>query len=167
MTFVSQLEPKTIFDSLSDVKWVNAIHDELNQFTRYDVWILIPRTKEINVIGSKWVFKNKMDGQCITVRNKSRLVAQGYNQEEWIDYDETYAPVARLEAARLLLVYACLCGFKWFQMDVKSIFLNGFTNEEAYIHNPKFWRPQVSWTCEQTKKGIVWTKASSKAMVAN
>jgi len=82
MTFVSQLEPKTIFDSLSDVKWVNAIHDELNQFTRYDVWILIPRTKEINVIGSKWVFKNKMDGQCITVRNKSRLVAQGYNQEE-------------------------------------------------------------------------------------
>ena len=77
------------------------------------------------MIGIKWVFRNKMDEQGMIVRNKARLVAKGYNQEG-IDYDETYAPVARIEAVRLLLAYACLSGFKLFQMDVKSAFLNGF-----------------------------------------
>jgi len=90
----------------------------------------------MNVIGTKWVFRNKMDEQGIIVRNKARLVAKGYNQEEGIDYDETYAPVARIEAVRLLLAYACLYGFKLFQMDVKSAFLNGFINEEVYVTQP-------------------------------
>jgi len=76
------------------------------------------------------------DEEGIIVRNKARLVAKGYNQEEGIDYDETYAPVARLEVVRLLLAYACLNGFKLFQMDVKSDFLNGFINEEVYVSEP-------------------------------
>ena len=101
------------------------MQEELNQFTRNDVWRLVPRISEMNVIDTKWVFRNKMDEQGIIVRNKARLVAKGYNQEG-IDYDETYAPVARIEAVRLLLAYACLSGFKLFQMDVKSAFLNGF-----------------------------------------
>ena len=77
-----------------------------------------------------------MDEQGIIVRNKARLMAKGYNQEEGIDYDETYAPVARIEAVRLLLANACLSGFKLFQMDVKSAFLNGFINEEVYVTQP-------------------------------
>ena len=78
----------------------------------------------MNIIGTKWVFKNKMNDQGVITRNKARLVAKGYNQEEGIDYEETYAPVARLEAVRLLLAFSCMIGFKLHQMDVKSAFLN-------------------------------------------
>jgi len=90
----------------------------------------------MNVIGTKWVFRNKMDENGNIVRNKGRLVAKGYNQEEGIDFDETCAPIARLEVVRLLFAYACLCNFKLFQMDVKSVFLNGFLNEEVYVSQP-------------------------------
>ncbi|GJU89640.1 retrovirus-related pol polyprotein from transposon TNT 1-94, partial [Tanacetum coccineum] len=79
---------------------------------------------------NKWVFRNKFDENGVVSRNKARLVAQGYNQQEGIDYAETYAPVARLESIRILLAYACALDFKLFQMDVKSSFLNGFINEE-------------------------------------
>jgi len=82
----------------------------------------------MNIIGTKWVFRNKLD--------KARLVAKGHNQEEGIDYDETFAPVARLEAVRLLLAFACMSGFKLFQMDVKSVFLDGTINEEVYVSQP-------------------------------
>ncbi|GJW70244.1 retrovirus-related pol polyprotein from transposon TNT 1-94 [Tanacetum coccineum] len=84
----------------------------------------------------KWVFRNKLDENGVVSRNKARLVAQGYNQQEGIDYDETYAPVARLEAIRILLAYACALDFKLFQMDVKSAFLNGFINKEVYVAQP-------------------------------
>jgi len=90
----------------------------------------------MNVIGTKWVFKNKLDEQGVTVRNKARLIAKGYNQEEGIDYGETYALVARLEAVRLLLPYACMNGFKLYQMDVKNAFLNGYIDEEVYVSQP-------------------------------
>jgi len=90
----------------------------------------------MNVIGTKWVFRNKKNEQGIIVRNNARLVEKGYNQEERIDYEETYALVARLEAVRLLLVFACFCGFKLFQIDVKNAFLNGLINEEVYVIQP-------------------------------
>jgi len=90
----------------------------------------------MNIIGTKWVFRNKMDEHGMITRNKARLVAKGYNQEEGIDYDETYAPVARLEVVRLLLAFSCIKGFKLFQMDVKSAFLNGYINEEVFVSQP-------------------------------
>ncbi|GJY61638.1 retrovirus-related pol polyprotein from transposon TNT 1-94 [Tanacetum coccineum] len=82
------------------------------------------------IIGTEWVFRNKLEENGIVSRNKARLVAQRYNQQEGIDYDETYAPIARLEAIRILLAYACALYFKLFQMDVKSAFLNNIINEE-------------------------------------
>ncbi|GKA96345.1 copia protein [Tanacetum coccineum] len=88
------------------------------------------------IIGTKWVFKNKLDENDVVSRNKARLVAQGYNQQEGIYFDETYAPVARLESIRILLAYACAHDFKLYQMDVKSAFLNGFINEEVYVAQP-------------------------------
>ena len=112
------------------------MYEELNQFARNDVWFLVPKTYEMNIIGSKWVFINKLDEVGVMTRNKARLVAKGYNQEEGIDYDETFVPVARLEAVRLLLAFACMSGFNLFQMDVKSAFLNGFINEEVYVEQP-------------------------------
>jgi len=97
---------------------------------------LVPKTNKINVIGTKWVFRNKMDENGNIVRNKARLVAKGYNQEEGIGFDETYTLVARLEYVRLLLTYASMYNFKLSQMDVKSAFLNGFLNEEMYVSQP-------------------------------
>jgi hypothetical protein len=85
------------------------------------------------VIGTKWVFRSKQDQDGIVVRNKVRLVAQGYNQVEGLDFGETYAPVARLKAIRILLAYACTQNIKLYQMDVKSVFLNGDINEEVYV----------------------------------
>ncbi|GJR96612.1 copia protein [Tanacetum coccineum] len=90
----------------------------------------------MTIIGTKWVFRNKLDENGDVSRNKARLVVQGYNQQEGIDYDETYAPVAILESIRILLAYACALDFKLFQMDVKSAFLNSFINEEVYVAQP-------------------------------
>jgi len=99
------------------------MHDELNQFTKNNVWVLVSKTPDMHVIRTKWMLRNKLDYQGIIVKNKARLVAKGYNQEEGIDSSETYATVAILEVGRLLLAYACLSGFKLFQMDVESSFL--------------------------------------------
>nr|GFA28545.1 copia protein [Tanacetum cinerariifolium] len=92
---------------------------------------LVPQAKNMTIRGTKWVFRNKLDENGIVSRNKARLVAQGYNQQEDIDYDETNAPVARLKSIRILLAYTCALDFKLFQMDVKSAFLNGFINEKG------------------------------------
>ena len=88
------------------------------------------------IIGTKWVFRNKLDENGNVVRNKARLVAQGFKQQEGIDFEETFAPVARLESIRMLLAYASYKGFTLFQMDVKSAFLNGFIEEEVFVHQP-------------------------------
>ncbi|GJU04450.1 retrovirus-related pol polyprotein from transposon TNT 1-94 [Tanacetum coccineum] len=130
------IEPKNVNEALTDESWLIAMQEELNQFIANDVWELVPQPKNMKIIGTKWVFRNKLDENVFVSLNKARLVAQGYNQQEGIDYDETYAPVARLESIRILLAYACALDFKLFQMDVKSAFLNGFINEEVYVVQP-------------------------------
>ena len=97
---------------------------------------LVERPKNHNVIGTKWVFCNKQDQDRIVVRNKARLVAQGYTQVEGLGFGETYATVARLEAIRILLAFACAHNIKLYQMDVKSAFLNCYINEEVYVEQP-------------------------------
>ena len=101
------------------------MQEELNQFQRNDVWNLVPTPQQKNIIGTKWIFRNKLNEQGEVFGNKSRLVAQGYSQQEAIDYTETFAPVARLDAIRLLISYAINHGIILYQMDVKSAFLNG------------------------------------------
>ncbi|GJX64724.1 retrovirus-related pol polyprotein from transposon TNT 1-94, partial [Tanacetum coccineum] len=98
--------------TLKDESWVVAMQEELNQFTANDVWELVPNPKYITIIGTKWVFRNKIDENGVVSRNKARLVAQGNNQQEGMDYDETYALIARLESIRILLAYACALDFK-------------------------------------------------------
>nr|GEY49668.1 retrovirus-related Pol polyprotein from transposon TNT 1-94 [Tanacetum cinerariifolium] len=92
------------FDANAD--WVSAMHEELDQFARFKVWRLVPRPEGKSVIKTKWIFKNKKDESSLVIRNKARLVEVGYSQQEGIDYDETFAPVARIEAIRLFLAYA-------------------------------------------------------------
>ena len=113
-SFVSLIEPKNHLEALEDSNWINAMQEELSQFERNQVWSLTPRPKDHPVIGTKWVFRNKLDVKGTVVRNKARLVAKGYNQEEGIDYDETFAPVARLEAIRILLAFASYMGIRLF-----------------------------------------------------
>nr|GEX89162.1 copia protein [Tanacetum cinerariifolium] len=113
-----------------------AMQEELNQFKINDAWSLVPPLNNQTIIGTKWVFKNKLDENGVVSRNKARLVAQGYKQQEGIDFDETYAPVARLESIRILPTYAYAPDFKLYQMDVKSAFLNVFINEEVSDAQP-------------------------------
>ena len=101
------------------------------------MWELVPRPDGVNVIGIKWMFKNKSDEYGTIIRNKSRLVAQGYTQVEGIDFDETFAPVARLESIRILLKIASHLNWKFYQMDVKSAFLNGILQEKVYVEQSK------------------------------
>ncbi|GJX11179.1 retrovirus-related pol polyprotein from transposon TNT 1-94 [Tanacetum coccineum] len=134
--FISTIEPKNVNKALTDDSWIVSMQEELNQFIANNVWELVPQPRNMTIIGTKWVFRNKLDENGIVSRNKARLVAQGYNQQEGIDYDETYALVARIESIRILLAYACALDFKLFQMDVKSAFLYGFINEEVYVAQP-------------------------------
>ncbi|GJT68619.1 zinc finger, CCHC-type containing protein [Tanacetum coccineum] len=134
--FLSQEEPKRVSKALSDPAWVEAMQEELLQFKLQKVWILVDLPKGHRAIGTKWVYRNKKDERGIVIRNKARLVAQGHTQEEGIDYDEVFAPVARIEAIRIFLAYASYMGFTVYQMDVKSAFLYGQIEEEVYVCQP-------------------------------
>jgi hypothetical protein len=135
--FISHIEPQKVYEALEDPDWLEAMHEELNNFKRNKVWTLVERPKECrNVIGTRWIFKNKQDANGIVIHNKARLVAQGFSQVEGVDYGETFAPVARLESIRIMLAYATHHNFKLQQMDVKSAFLNGPLNELVYVKQP-------------------------------
>ncbi|KAJ9539060.1 hypothetical protein OSB04_031793 [Centaurea solstitialis] len=135
--FLSTIEPTRVSDALQDSDWVTAMQEELNQFEALKVWRLVKLPESKSVIDTKWLFKNKRDANNIIVRNKARLVAKGYRQQEGIDYDETFAPVARLEAIRMFLAYAAYKDFTVFQMDVKTAFLYGHLKEEVYVAQPE------------------------------
>nr|GEW43152.1 Gag-Pol polyprotein [Tanacetum cinerariifolium] len=111
---ISTFEPKNIKEAMSDHSWIESMQDELHQFERLDVWELVPRSEGKNIIALKWLWKNKCDANNIVVRNKTRLVAKGYKQEEGIDFEESFAP-----------------------MDVKTTFLNGPLKEEVYVCQPE------------------------------
>nr|GFC36849.1 retrovirus-related Pol polyprotein from transposon TNT 1-94 [Tanacetum cinerariifolium] len=112
------------------------MQEELDQFARLKVWRLVPRPEGKSIIKTKWIFKNKKDESSLVIRNKARLIAVRYSQQEGIDYDETFAPVARIEAIHLFLAYAAHKDFIVFQIDVKTSFLNGILKEEVYIGQP-------------------------------
>nr|GEU70195.1 copia protein [Tanacetum cinerariifolium] len=141
------------------------MQEELNQFIANEVWELVPQPRNRTIIGTKWVFRNKLDENGIVSRNNARLVAQGYNQQEGIDYDETYAPVARLESIRILLAYACTLDFKLFQMNVKSAFLNGFINEVYVAQPPGFIDFEKPDHVYKLKKALYGLKQTPKACI--
>ncbi|GKA17401.1 putative ribonuclease H-like domain-containing protein, partial [Tanacetum coccineum] len=130
-------EPQKNSEALEIESWsLNAMQEELLQFEIQKVWVLVDLPYGKKAIGTKWVYRNKKDERGVVVRNKARLVAQGHRQEEGIDYDEVFAPVARLEAIRIFLAFASYMGFIVYQMDVKSAFLYGKIDEEVYVSQP-------------------------------
>src|SRR5581483_11955252 len=113
------------------------MQEELAEFERNKVWRLVERPWGKSIIGVKWDFRNKKDENDLIIRNKARLVAKGYRQQEGIDYDETFAPVARLEATQIFLAYAAHKNMTVYHMDVKCAFLNGVLHEEVYVEQPE------------------------------
>ncbi|XP_066320253.1 uncharacterized protein [Miscanthus floridulus] len=162
--FVASFEPRDVGHALSDSNWVNAMHEELENFARNQVWVLVDPPPSCKPIGTKWVFKNKQGEDGHVVRNKARLVAQGFSQKEGIDYGETFAPVARLEAIRILLAFAASRGYKLYQMDVKSAFLNGFIEEEVYVKQPPgFEHPNFPDRVFKLQKALYFLKQAPRA----
>ncbi|GKF61223.1 putative ribonuclease H-like domain-containing protein, partial [Tanacetum coccineum] len=138
--FLSQEEPKKVIQALKDPSWIKAMQGELLQFKLQQVCTLMDLPHGKRAIGTKWVYKNKKDERGIVIRNKARLVVQGYTQEEGIDYDEVFALVTRIEAIRLFLAYASFKDFVVYQMDVKSAFLYGKIEEEVYVCQPPWFK---------------------------
>nr|GEX61032.1 hypothetical protein [Tanacetum cinerariifolium] len=139
---VSTAEPKNIKEAMADSAWIEAMQEELYQFNRLQVWELVDKPFGKTVIRIKWLWKNKKDKDQTVIRNKARLVAQGYAQEEGIDFEESFAPVARLEAVRIFIAYAAHKCFPIYQMDVKTEFLNGPLKKEKQA--PRAWYDELS-----------------------
>nr|GEV97247.1 retrotransposon protein, putative, Ty1-copia subclass [Tanacetum cinerariifolium] len=134
---VSTMEPKNVKKAMTDPAWMDSMQEDLLQFKRLDVWVLAPTPNNISPITLKWLFKNKHDEEQTVIRNKSRLVVRGYHQEEGIDFEESFASVARMEAIRIFLAYAAQKSFMVFQMDVKTVFLHGSLKEDVYVCQPE------------------------------
>ena len=134
---IEQEEPKIVRDALEDEAWCKAMEEEIKQIEKNKTWRLVPRLVDRNVIGTKWVFRNKLDDNDEITRNKATLVYKVYAQEEGLDYVENFSPIARMEGVRKIIAYATYKGFKVYKMDVKSAFLNGIFEEEVYIEQPE------------------------------
>nr|GEU37835.1 hypothetical protein [Tanacetum cinerariifolium] len=134
---ISIMEPKSVKEASTDPAWIESLQEELHQFIRLDVWELNPSPDGIKPLTLIWLFKNKHDEENTIIRNKTRLVMRGYQQEEGIDFEESFAPVARMEAIRIFLAYAAHKGFTVYQMDVKTAFLHGSLKEDVYVCQPE------------------------------
>ena len=134
---ISLIEPKNIREAMADNAWIEAMQEELHQYQIHDSWELVKRPLDKLIIDLKWLWKNKKDEEMTVVRNKARLVAKGFRQEEGIDFEESFAPVARLEAVRIFLAYAAHKNITVYQMDIKTAFLNGTLKEEVYVSQPE------------------------------
>jgi len=143
------------------------MNEELDQIENNNTWELVPRPKDKNVIGTKWVLRNKLNEDGQVTRNKAILVCKGYAQVEGIDFYETFAPVARMEAIRMFLAYACSRKIKVYQMDVKSAFLNGELEEEVYIEQPEGFllSQKEDYVC-RLKKALYGLKQAPRAWYA-
>ncbi|GKF02455.1 retrovirus-related pol polyprotein from transposon TNT 1-94, partial [Tanacetum coccineum] len=129
-------EPKNYKDALTQACWIEAMQEELHEFERLKVWELVPRPDKVIVITLKCIYKVKLDKMGGILKNKARLVACGYRQEEGIDFEESFAPVARLDAIRIFLAYVAHMNMIVYQMDVRTAFLNGILHEEVYVSQP-------------------------------
>nr|GEW06608.1 retrovirus-related Pol polyprotein from transposon TNT 1-94 [Tanacetum cinerariifolium] len=130
---VSTIKPKNVKEAMTNPAWIESMQEELLQFKRLDVWVLVPHPDNIKPLTLKWLFKNKHDEENTVIQNNTRLVVRGYRQEEGIDFKESLASVARMEAIRIFLAYVAHKSFTVFQMDVKNAFLHGTLKEDVYV----------------------------------
>ncbi|GJW57670.1 retrovirus-related pol polyprotein from transposon TNT 1-94, partial [Tanacetum coccineum] len=162
--FLTAVEPKTYKDALTQACWIEAIQEELNEFEQLKVWELIPRPDKVMVITLKWIYKVKLDELGGILKNKARLVARSYRQEEGIDFEESFAPVSRLEAIRIFLAFASHMNMVVYQMDVNIAFMNGNLRKEVYVSQPDGFvdkdNPNYVY---KLKKALYWFKQAPRA----
>nr|GEW73183.1 retrovirus-related Pol polyprotein from transposon TNT 1-94 [Tanacetum cinerariifolium] len=161
---VSTAEPKIIKEAMADSAWIEAMQEEHHQFDRLQVWELVDKPFGKYVIRLKWLWKNKKDEDQTVIRNKARLVVKGYAQEEGIDFEGSFALVARLEAVRIFVAYAAHKSFPIYQKDVKTAFLNGPLKEEVYVAQPdEFVDPDHPEKVYRLRKALYGLKQAPKA----
>ncbi|GJR83067.1 putative ribonuclease H-like domain-containing protein [Tanacetum coccineum] len=175
-TVLSKVEPKNFKMAVNEDSWFEAMQDEIHEFDRLKVWELVPRPDYVMVIGLKWIYKVKLDEYGDVLKNKARLVAKGYRQEEGIDFEESFAPVARIEAIRIFIANAASKNMIIYQMDVKTAFLNGNLQEEVFVSQPEgFEDPDYPTHVYRLKKALyglkqaprAWYDTLSKFLLAN
>nr|GEV25138.1 Gag-Pol polyprotein [Tanacetum cinerariifolium] len=163
---MSRTEPKNIKEAMYDSAWIEAMQEEIHQFKRLDVWELVDSPLCKNVINMKWLWKNKRDEENTVIRKKASLVAKGYGQKEGIDFKESFAPVARLEAVWLFIAYVAHKSFSVYQMDVKTTFLYGPLKEEVYVNQPDgFIDPYHPDQVYYLKKALYGLKQAPRACI--
>ncbi|GJT62388.1 integrase, catalytic region, zinc finger, CCHC-type containing protein [Tanacetum coccineum] len=175
-TELSKVEPKNFKMAVIEDCWFQAMQDEIHEFDRLEVWELVPRPIYVMVIALKWIYKVKLDEYGDVLKNKARLVAKGYRQEEGIDFEESFAPVARIEAIRIFIANAATKNMIIYQMDVKTAFLNGDLQEEVFVSQPEGFEDQDNPThVYRLKKALyglkqaprAWYDTLSKFLMAN
>ncbi|GJU55094.1 retrovirus-related pol polyprotein from transposon TNT 1-94 [Tanacetum coccineum] len=158
------IEPKTYKDALTQSCWIEAMQEELHEFECLEVWELVPRPDKVIVITLKWIYKVKLDELGGILKNKARLVSRGYCQEEGIDFKESFALVARLEAIRIFLAFAAHMNMIVYQMDVKTAFLDGILREDVYVSQPnRFVDPDNPNYVYRLKKALYGLKQAPRA----
>ncbi|GJU00708.1 retrovirus-related pol polyprotein from transposon TNT 1-94 [Tanacetum coccineum] len=135
--FLTSVEPKNFKQEMTEPSWIDAMQEEIHEFERLQVWELVSCPDKVMLIKLKWIYKGKTDEFGGVLKNKARLVAQGFMQEEEIDFEESFAPVTRIEAIRIFVANAANKNMTIFQMDVKTAFLNGELKEEVYVSQPE------------------------------
>nr|GEZ77421.1 hypothetical protein [Tanacetum cinerariifolium] len=166
--FLTSVEPKTYKEALTQSCWIKSMQEELNEFERLEVWELVPLPDQVMVITLKWIYKVKLDELGGILKNKARLVARGYRQEEGIDFKESFALDARLEAIRIFLAYAAHTNMVVYQMDVKTAFLNGNLREDVYVSQPDgFVDPDNLNHVYKLKKALYGLKQAPRAWNGN
>ncbi|GKB00853.1 retrovirus-related pol polyprotein from transposon TNT 1-94 [Tanacetum coccineum] len=135
--FLTLLEPKNFKQAMTEPSWIDAMQEEIHEFERLEVWELVSCPDNMFLIKLKWIYKVKTDESSGVLKNKARLVVQGFRQEEGIDFEESFAPVARIESIRIFVANAAHKNMTIYQMDIKTAFLNGELKEEVYVSQPE------------------------------
>ncbi|GJR47695.1 integrase, catalytic region, zinc finger, CCHC-type containing protein [Tanacetum coccineum] len=161
---LSKVEPKNFKSAITEDCWFQAMQDEIHEFDRLQVWELVPQPDCVMIIALKWIYKVKLDEYGDVLKNKARLVAKGYRQEEGIDFEESFAPVARIEAIRIFIANSASKNMTIYQMDVKTTFLNGELKEEGYVSQPEgFVDPDHPTHVYRLKKALYGLKQAPQA----
>nr|GFC04836.1 retrovirus-related Pol polyprotein from transposon TNT 1-94 [Tanacetum cinerariifolium] len=162
--FLTSVEPKMYKEAFTQSCWIEAMQEELHEFERLEVWELVPQPNKVMVITLKWIYKVKLDELGGILKNKARLVARGYRREKGIDFEESFAPVARLEAIWIFLAYAAHKNMVVYQMDVKTAFLNDNLRENVYVSQPDgFVDPDNPNHVYKLKKALYGLKQAPRA----
>lgn len=153
-------EPSSYEEAVEKKVWKDAMLKEYQSIMKNDVWDVVPRPQGKSMVTSKWIYKIKHEGDGSIEKYKARFMAHGFSQKEGIDYEETFAPVARYTSISAIMAIAAKMGWKLHQMDVKTAFLNGVVEEEVYVEQQLRFETRV-----QIKEGLVWFEASTQNMV--